>query len=138
MRRLLKFRAGVGSQVLVYENGNIEHTIDLDYGPAAYQRGYAIGNCCLAFFPIAEDCIADIAIWEGRPGISATFEGVTQGRLFLSKGELCIHEPEAPPLILSVPPGDYSVVFAQTRSDVEDFHAFTLQGVLCKIGLTSL
>jgi hypothetical protein len=36
-------------------------------------------------------------------------------------GELCIHDPEDPPLILSVPPGEYKLIFAQRKTDAEDF-----------------
>jgi hypothetical protein len=121
MKRILKFRTSFCSQILVYDSANIEDTITLDYGDAAYQRGYASTTGALAFFPLIEDGLADLSVWSGRPASNKSYDSFVEAPLSLQTGELCIHEPEDEPIILSVPPGDYVVIFAQQRTDTDDF-----------------
>jgi hypothetical protein len=93
----------------------------MDYGDAAFARGYAMSKRTLAFFPTIQDALVDICIWEGRPESTATFDRMAEGPLSLPTGELTIHEPENPPLILWIQPGQYSVIFCQKKTDIEDF-----------------
>jgi hypothetical protein len=121
MKRLLKFRATYSGQILVYDSANIEDTITLDYCDAAYRRGYAITTGALAFFPIVQDGLADLSVWSGRPESTKEYDTLAEASLSVKTGELCIHEPEDEPVILAVSPGEYDVVFAQKKTDIEDF-----------------
>ncbi len=121
MKRLLKFRASYSSQILLYDSANLGDTITLDYGDVAYKRGYAITTGALAFFPMAEDGLADVSVWSGHPETMKEYDKSTEAPLSLSTGELCIHELEDEPVILSVAPGEYNIVFAQRKTDIEDF-----------------
>jgi hypothetical protein len=122
MRRLLKFRAGYGSQVLVFDATKVEARCSLDYSDHAYSQGYAAIDGAIAFFTITEYGLADFSIWEGSPAATAKYSKKVEARLVLTSGQLCVQQPEEPPVILAVAPGEYDVVFAQTQEDdVEDF-----------------
>ena len=121
MRRIVRFRAGFTTQIMVYDEHKIADTITLDFGDAAYVRGYARTNGALSFFPIIEDCLADFTVWHGSPDLDTKYARKVEGTLILTSGELCIHDPEDPPFILSLSPGSYIVSFTQTITDIEDF-----------------
>jgi hypothetical protein len=108
------------SQIALYEEANLEDTIEFDYGDTAYSRGYATAKGGIVFFPIIENGYADITVWQGRPQATEGFDKVVEGPLPLTNGELCIHEPQESQLTLSVSPGKYNVIFAQTYTDAED------------------
>lgn len=121
VKRLLKFRTSFSSQILVYDSANVEDTITLDYGEEAYERGYATATGALAFFPLIQDALADLSVWSGPPAIVSRYDRLVEASLTLRTGELCVHEPEEVPVILSVQPGDYRVTFAQQGTDSEEF-----------------
>ena len=121
MKRIIKFRAGYSSQIFVYDSANIEDMCSLDYSEIAYSQGYAMANGVIAFFTVTEDGLADFSIWVGKPALLTEYAKTAKARLVLTSGELCIQEPEEPPVVLSVLPGEYDVVFAQKKTDAEDF-----------------
>ena len=121
MKRVLKFRTYYVSQILLYDEFNLEDTITLDYGDIAYSRGYAEAKGALAFFPILEEGLADISIWEGRPdGISKSDRRV-EASIFLQTGVISIHDPEENRVELSMPPGQYLVTIIQQKTNVDGF-----------------
>jgi hypothetical protein len=68
-----------------------------------------------------EDGLADLSVWFGKPASTTDFSKTALAQLSVISGELCISEPENPPLTLTVPPGEYNVLFAQKETDINNF-----------------
>src|SRR6516164_9746691 len=119
MKRLVRFRTDFESQIIFRDSENTDWMLTYDEG--AYARGYACVTDMIAFFPIIKDGLCDITVWFGQPAPTAAFKKMAKARLSVPSGELHIHEPENPPLILWIAKGDYDVIFAQNETENDRF-----------------
>lgn len=121
MKRLLKFRAGYGSQVLIYDPAKIEELISFSFTEDTYSLGFAAVDGGITFFLDADDGLADFSIYEGGPDSIESYDKTIEGQVLFATGEVCIADPGEPGLILSIPPGEYKITFAYKKTDVESF-----------------
>jgi len=92
---------------------------DLICGPDDddYEAGYCATGKMVAFYTLIREGWACISVWDGHIPKSGSMSKYASTNLPVPTGEICIHQPEDPPVILAVRPGSYIVSMEQKQTD---------------------